>query len=199
MSSFQMRKYRIGRRRRRPNIKLIAAVLVVAVISLIIYAVNRHKASDAKQAADYADGLASIEQLVRASQVDCYVTLTGSGTTEEAVTHKHYPCTGVPLSSSGAGDPYSTIITVTGVSTVAADQYGIWLFCTQGDITDSAASYSFSSGSGIDLRVFLAGIAGQMVDGPPRPIDCAIRDSNGSNIRTMHIAMRLNPGLQFAQ
>lgn len=199
INRFQMRKYRIGRKRRRPVTKLIVATLVVVgVVALIIYAVDRHKADDAKRAADYSAGLAGIEQSARASQVDCYVALNGSGTTEQAVTHTHYPCTGVPLSSSGVGDPYSIIITVKGLSSVAADQYRIWLFCTHGDITDSAASYSFSGGPGIDLRVFLGGIAGQVVDGPPKPIDCAVRDSNGSNIRTVHIVMGLDPRRQFA-
>jgi hypothetical protein len=200
INSFQRRKYRIGRKRRRPGKSaLIAAALAVVVVGLITYAVSRHKANEARQAADHAAGLAAIEQSARASQVDCYVALTGSGATEEAATHKHYPCTGVPLSSSGVGDSYSTVITVKGVSTVAADQYGIWLFCTEGDITTGVASYSFSSGPGVDLRVFLSGTAGQIVDGPPRPIDCAVRDSNSTNIRTTHIVMKLDPRHRFKQ
>ena len=199
VDSFRRRKYRVGRRRHRPvrNAILLLA-LVLVVVLLIIYAVNRHKADEAERAANYAAGLAVIEQSVRASQVGCYVALTGSGSTEQAVTHKHYPCTGVPLSGSGVGDSYSTVITVTGLSSVAADQYGIWLFCSQENTIIAASSYNFSSGPGIDLRVFLSGTAGQVVDGPPQPIDCAIRDSNGANIQTTHIVMKLDPRHRFA-
>jgi hypothetical protein len=169
---------------------LLAAVLVIAAITLlIVQTVNRHNADKARQAAASAAEEASLERTARDGAVECFVVWAGSGTTQDSVKGRHFPCTSVPQGSKGSGDPFWTVVTIKGVSSEAAARHNIWLFCTAGDSGLITGRSDSPPEPGTDMRAFVAGTAVSKSD-PLDQIDCEVRTNHGV-VRTVHIAMTM--------
>lgn len=175
---------------KRRGIQLAAIVLIVAaVISIVVFAIQTKNKNDAQQAAQDAAAQAALEKAAAGSQVDCYVVLSGDGTTEQAVdSGKRYSCNAVPMANRGTGDPYWTVISLKGISSSEANRHYVDLYCTDHGLDYGAGSY-FAPKPGIDIHAAVAGMAGGPQDDPPKPIDCVVRNS-ASILRSFTITLK---------
>jgi hypothetical protein len=187
-ASRRRRQAALFRRVRTMTAWVIVAGATAAVVALWVATVDRNNAQHAAEKA-------AIERAARNGDVDCYVALQGNGEAAEIsiVANKHFPCSGVPLKrANSVGDEgYWTVVSVKGVSSIAARRYGISLLCTGAGFSSSRLAQWPG-----DIRSVVGGIAKEEVNRPPAPIDCRVL-AGANVIRNVHIRMILNAQRRF--